>query len=135
MRSIATIAVWLALAGSSAFAAPAPSAKAAALAAGDWRTAAQRGASAADIVRALQARGLETGAVPEESAVTIGADNQVDVVALQPLPPLPADIAASGRTAGLSGSGFTFAASRAQAIILYPADAATFAVQGQPFRR
>jgi hypothetical protein len=112
---------------SSAFAVPVPSAKQAALDAGDWRRAAELGASAGDVVRALQAKGQFAGLAPERSVVTIGPDNRVAAVALEPLPALPADVAgAHARTAGLSGSGFTFTA-RAGSIILYPAYAQSFA--------
>jgi|GEM_PF-6135924 hypothetical protein len=101
-------------------------AKAEALAKGDWRRAAEFGASAADVVRALQAKGRFTDMVPEEAVVSIGPDNSVDAVDLKPLPPLPADVAAgAGRTAGLSGPGFSFAA-RPGSITLYPADAPSF---------
>jgi hypothetical protein len=120
----------IALITSAAVAAPAPSAKQAALAAGDWRLAARLGASAADVVRALQAKGELAGLVPDQSVVTIGPNNRVDAVALEPLPPLPADVAGPDvRTAGLSGSGFAFAAGP-DAIILYPAYAQPFAARG-----
>jgi hypothetical protein len=91
------------------------------LAAGDWRKAAELGASAAEVVRALQVQGRFADMVPAESVVTIGADNGVEVVALKPLPPLsPADtVGAGARTASLSGTGFAFTA-KAGAIILYP---------------
>jgi hypothetical protein len=115
---------------SAAVAAPGPSGKTATLAAGDWHRAAELGATAADVVRALQAKGAFADMVPEESVVTIGPDNRVDVVALAPLPALPAETAeAPGRTAGLSGSGFAFGAQRGS-IILYPAYAQSFAPEG-----
>ncbi|WP_329655852.1 hypothetical protein [Phenylobacterium sp.] len=113
-----------------AAAAPVPSAKEAALTAGDWHRAAELGASAADVVRALQAKGLLADIVPDESVVTIGPNNRVGVVALKPLPALPA--AWSGtpvRTAGLSGSGFAFTA-KPGSIILYPAYAQSFVPEG-----
>jgi hypothetical protein len=115
-----------------AWPAPAPSATAAALAAGDWRSAAQLGASAADVVRALQARGQAADAVPEESVVTIDPGNRVEVVALKPLPPLPGDtVQGERRTERLAGSGFAFSA-RHGAITLYPADAQTFEPTATP---
>jgi hypothetical protein len=117
--------VALVLVAVTALAAPAtvaaPSAKAAALAAGAWRKAAELGASAAEVVHALQAKGRFTDMIAAESVVTIGADNGVEVVALKPLPPLaPGDMAGAGvRTADLSGTGFAFTA-KPGAIILYP---------------
>ena len=129
MRIINAVAALIILAAPAAVAAPGSSPKAAALAAGDWRGAAELGASAADIVRALQAQGKDIDLVPEEAVVTIGPDNRVDVVALRPLPPLPADLSASARTAELSGTGFTFGAKRGS-IVLYPASARRLAWQG-----
>ena len=115
--------------------APAPTPKAAALSAGDWRRAAGLGASAAEVVRALQAKGRFADIVPDEAVVTIDPDNTVDVVALKPLPPLtvPGATGPGVRTAGLSGSGFAFTA-KPGAIILYPAFAQSFAPQGAPPR-
>jgi hypothetical protein len=111
---------------SAAAAAPVPSAKEAALSAGDWRRAAELGASAADVVRALQVKGQLADMVPEESVVTIGPNNRVEVVALKPLPALPVDRSGTQlRTAGLSGSGFAFTA-KPGSIILYPAYAQSF---------
>ncbi|HEY8004198.1 MAG TPA: hypothetical protein VIE16_08220 [Phenylobacterium sp.] len=112
---------------SSVLAAPAASGKDAALAAGDWRRAAALGASAADVVRALQARGRAPGADPDASVVTISAQgDDVAVTPLEPLPPLPADLRNDhARTANLGGSGFQFTA-RPGAIILYPASAQSF---------
>jgi hypothetical protein len=135
MRAIAAIlalATVTILVTPAAVAAPASSsAKDAALDAGDWRRAAELGASASDVVRALQARGQLADMVPGESVVTIGPDNGVNVVALKPLPPLaPADTAGKDvRTAGLSGSGFAFGA-KPDSIVLYPAYAQTFAPNG-----
>jgi hypothetical protein len=107
--------------------APVPSGKAAALEAGDWRKAAELGATAAEIARALRARGRFADVAPEKAVVTIRPDGSVDVVALEPLPPLPADAAAAGaRTADLSGSGFAFTAGP-NSIVLYPAYARSFA--------
>ena len=130
MRTLAAILALAAattLAAPRAVAAPAAPARAAALDAGDWRRAAELGASAADVVRALQARGQFADVVPGEAVVTIGPDNGVEVVALKPLPPLePADVGKpSVRTADLSGSGFAFTA-RWGAIVLYPAYAQSF---------
>jgi hypothetical protein len=109
----------------------APSAAALALHAGDWHRAGELGASAADVVRALQARGQFIDMVPAEAVVTIGADNAVSVVALKPLPPLSAgDTGKAVSTANLSGTGFAFTA-KAGAIILYPTYAqASFAPAG-----
>ncbi|HEX3700643.1 MAG TPA: hypothetical protein VHV27_08215 [Phenylobacterium sp.] len=135
MRTIAafaTLTSLTALAAPAAVAAPAPSpapsARQAALAAGDWRRAAELGASAADVVRGLQAKGGFAEMVPAESVVTIGPDNRVEVVALKPLPSLDAaDTAGKAvRTTGLGGSGFAFTA-RWGSIILYPAYARSFA--------
>jgi hypothetical protein len=130
MRRIPAVAAIVALAlalGSAAAAAPPLAPRDAALKAGDWRRAAELGASAADVVRAVQAKGRFADMVAEESVVTIGPDNSLDVVALKPLPPL--DGAASGdRTAGLSGSGFAFSAN-AGSIVLYPTYAQSFAAQ------
>jgi len=139
MRALAIIVALAATAliAPAAIAAPASPAhdaavaKADALAKGDWRRAAELGASAADVVRALQAKGRFADMVPEEAVVSIGPDNSVDAVDLKPLPPLPADLAAgAGRTAGLSGPGFSFAA-RPGSITLYPADAPTFSGPGK----
>lgn len=122
MRSIAAIGV-LAVAGlcaSVAIASPSPAAKDA-LVAGDWRSAAALGASAADVVRALLEKGRIRDAVPEQSVVTINPDNSVEVVALRPLPDLDrAIVGPNARTAKLHGTGFTFTAKRGS-IILYPA--------------
>lgn len=129
-----TISAAVALATVTILSAPAavaaPSATAAALHAGDWHRAAELGASAADVIRALQARGRFTDMAPTECVVTIAADNAVDAVALKPLPPLdPAD--AKGSTARLSGTGFAFTA-KPGAITLYPAYAqASFAPTGR----
>lgn len=130
--SLALIAV-ITLIAPAAVAARPSSGKAAALDAGDWRGAAELGASAADVVRALQARGQFTNMVPGESVVTIGPDNGVSVVALKPLPTLdPADTAGKHvRTAHLSGSGFFFAAAKQGSVILYPPFADIF-VQSAP---
>ena len=116
---IVTAALLLALAPTLAIAAPARSDLNAALHAGDWRRAAQLGASAADVVRAAQARGQFAELKPAEAVVTIGPDNRLDAVALKPLPPL-GPTGPDARTANLSGSGFAFGAGRG-AIILYPA--------------
>jgi hypothetical protein len=130
--AIATLGV-AALIASGAAAASAPATKDAALAAGNWRRAAELGASAADVVRALQARGEFRELVPDESVVTIGPDNRVEAVALPPLPPLPSDAAGpNARTRWLSGSGFAFGAARGSTI-LYPAFAGSFA--GPPAAR
>jgi hypothetical protein len=123
MRMISAAAILTILAAplpAAAFATAGPATKAAALAAGDWRAAARMGASAAEVVRALQARGELADIVADEAVVTIGLDNHVDAVDIKPLPPLPADVATPGvRTAGLSGSGFEFTA-RPGSIVLYP---------------
>jgi hypothetical protein len=130
-----TLAALVALAAAATLIAPAaisaPSAAAVALHAGDWHRAGELGASAADVVRALQARGQFTDMVAAESVVTIGADNSVSVVPLKPLPPLSAgDTGNAASTASLSGTGFAFTA-KAGAIILYPAYAqASFAPAG-----
>ena len=133
MRVIAAV---LALAATPSLIAPAalaPSAMNAALDRGDWRAAAQLGASASDVVRALQARGQFAAMKPGEAVVTISPDNGVSVVALAPLPPLdPArtDV----RTVSLSGSGFAFGAARG-AIILYPAYAKASFAPSSPAER
>ena len=135
MRTIAavlTLATATTLIVPAAVAAPARSAMDVALHAGDWRRAAQLGASASDVVRALQARGQFTNTKPGEAVVTISPDNGLNVVDLKPLPPLnAADTAGKDvRTAGLSGSGFAFGA-KPGSIILYPAYARTsFAPNG-----
>jgi hypothetical protein len=133
MRSVVAATVALAAAAGlvgPCAAASAPITKSAALASGDWREAAALGATAAEVLRALQARGEFGDLAPEEAVVTIRPDNTIEAVALEPLPPLPADVARAGaRTAGLSGSGFTFAAGRGS-IILYPAYAASFVGPG-----
>ena len=132
MRTLTAI---VALAAATGLIAPtavsARSAAAAALHAGDWHRAGELGATAADVVRALQARGQFTDMVPAESVVTIGADNAVSVVALKPLPPfIASDSGKAVRTASLSGTGFAFTA-KAGAIILYPSYAqAPFAPAG-----
>ena len=115
------------LIGSAAIAGPAPSAKEAALEAGDWHRAAELGASASDVVHALQARGRFADAAPGESVVTVDQNNDVAVVAVMPLPDLPAGTAGSRvTTANLSGSGFSFGAKRGS-IVLYPEYAKSFA--------
>ena len=129
MRALTVLAISVALIAPAAFAAPpspASPARQAALDAGDWRKAAELGASAAEVVHALQAKGRFTDTDPSDAVVTIGPDNEVDVVEIKPLPPLPGDLGSRAQTAGLSGSGFDFAA-KAGSIILYPADADTFA--------
>jgi hypothetical protein len=130
MRAFPAVAALAAasLVAAIAHGAPSSSAKAAALQAGDWRHAAQLGASAAEVVRALHAKGRFSDVAPDEAVVTIRADNTIDVVALKPLPPLPGGTTAAARTVGLSGSGFAFSA-KPGSIILYPANAQTFAAQ------
>lgn len=125
---VVTAVLMLALEPTLAIAAPARSALDVALHAGDWRKAAELGASASDVVRAAQARGQFADLKPAEAVVTIGPDNRLDAVALKPLPPLGPAGADAG-TANLSGSGFAFGAGRG-AIILYPAFAqASFAAE------
>jgi hypothetical protein len=136
MRAFAALAMTVALIAPAALAAPPPPARQAALAAGDWLKAAQLGATAAEVVRALQAKGRFTDADPADAVVTISPDNEVDVVEIKPLPPLPGDLGSKAQTAGLSGSGFEFGA-KSGAIVLYPASADTFAKpdgQGRPRR-
>ena len=133
MRAIAgALVLAISLVAPAALARTAPSAKDAALHDGDWRSAAEAGASAAEVVRALQARGRFADRVPARSVVTIRADNSVDVVALEPLPSLErAGVAGKDmRTVGLSGSGFTFA--NPDAIVLYPDYAGTYFQAGAP---
>lgn len=103
----------------------APSTKAAALAAGDWLTASKLGASAAEVVTALQAKGQYSDEVPTEAVVVISPDNTVEVVGMKPLPPLPGHAAGRADTANLSGSAFDFGA-RPGSVILYPPEATTF---------
>jgi hypothetical protein len=118
------------LIGSAAIAGPAHSTKEAALEAGDWHRAAELGASASEVVHALQARGKVADAVAGESVVTVDQDNEVDVVAVVPLPDLPAETHGSRvSTANLSGSGFAFGAKRGS-IVLYPEYAKSFAATG-----
>ena len=131
MRTAAILMLAI-LAGPAAVAAPELTPKQTALAAGDWRKAAQLGASAAEVVRALQVKGQFADADPEDAVVTIGADNAVEVVEIKPLPPLPADVAGA-HTRGLSGSGFAFTAPSGS-IVLYPADADTFDKQARDKR-
>jgi beta-lactamase regulating signal transducer with metallopeptidase domain len=108
-----------------AAAAPVPKdEKRAALAAGDWRKAAMAGATAADVVRALQARGREKGVDPDQAVVVIALDDTVEVTPLKRLPSL-ADAGKGGRTAELRGAGFGFSA-KPGTIILYPPEANTF---------
>lgn len=76
--------------------------RAAALATEDWRSAAFLGATAADIVRALQARGRYTDINPDTAVVVITQDGAINAVyALRPLPPLPG--AAAGASVNLGG--------------------------------
>jgi hypothetical protein len=134
MRALAAALVLMILIAPAAEAAPPLQARQAALDAGDWLKAAKLGATAAEVLRALQAKGRFTDADSADAVVTISPDNEVDVVEIKPLPPLPGDLGAKAQTAGLSGSGFDFGA-KAGSIVLYPPDATTFAKpdgQGKP---
>lgn len=129
MRGMLGLAMALSI-GSAAIAGPTHSTKEAALEAGDWHRAAELGASASEVVQALQTRGKFADALPGESVVTVDQDNQVDVVAVMPLPDLPAEPDGSRvSTSNLSGSGFAFGAKRGS-IVLYPEYARSFAATG-----
>jgi beta-lactamase regulating signal transducer with metallopeptidase domain len=99
-----------------------------ALRAQDSRKAAMLGASAADIVRALQAKGREKGLDPEQAVVSIDAAGKVEVTPMKPLPALGAD-SAGGHTIGLGGSGFSFGV-KPGTITLYPKGATSFGPAG-----
>ncbi len=76
--------------------------RAAALATEDWRSAAFLGATAADIVRAEQAKGRYTDINPDTAVVVITQDGAINAVyALRPLPPLPGT--ATGAIVNLGG--------------------------------
>ena len=94
-------------------------AKRSALNAGDWHAAAAQGATASEVVRTLQAKGLYRELNPDQAVVTIGPDNEVEAMALKPLPAIDGALIDT-RTAPLAGTGFEFSR-KPGSIVLYPA--------------
>ena len=104
---------------SGAQAAPSPVLQSA-LARGDFAQAAGLGATAADVVRAAQAKGRFRDLDPAMAEVVIAADGSIlNAYAMRPLPPL-AGATADARTVEFDGTGDSFGYAGAAAYILRP---------------
>lgn len=118
-RRLGAVVVAALMGATAGQAAPSPALQSA-LAEGDFAQAARLGATAADVVRAAQAKGRFRDLDPALAEVVIAADGSIlNAYAMRPLPPL-AGAAADARTVVFDGTGDSFGYAGAAAYILRP---------------